>query len=637
MDNRTALTIGLLGVTGILVPEMALAQVTDTGDSLILNQGVYTIETGERFNTSNIPLPTVIPDFVSEREPLPVNRSFLSATDVEVRANDSYLVDTIRDQTGYEITDYTLNVEVEANRVRGAHKFAEGIEVIGGNGSTETAFVSGSGVHRDNEGNQLGESVVLTTEFDRGESATIGFRNIRTNEGEIKQSGVTFDSNGNLRTEDLQDGGDLDFNDGDYSINVDGFATADIQRVDSTQETTSYTQDWDLEPRTTSNQLGFLDENGEFTSSTRIYAETSGDLGITHQFSPLNNSSRPTLLNVGLRTNFESVSASVGVNQFITPVYQTVESESLSDYLVLYPTEEGSGQGSAAYQNTGGVVVEYVDGTFEFLTQWTVDSKYNQETYFNAADVVSFHSALIPEQHNTNLLAAGDRFELTLDNGIFYSGNTVVIVESVQPQNFSAISDTLYGVEDTNPSNNYAVEQFDGNRIEGTLDYNDAFVSLQYDRPIETIQTIVPNRFGIVAGAELSLGLGNRRTTTVTTQTDNVSTGKADLSIDSQGLVSVVGLNTHEASNTFVVSEDVHNSVGVSPIEYQATLAAVWNYGGDVWTEQADQIRVEAYTGSNSGVRAEVRDNFIGVPLYTRVNHEFNGETTVTGGVSVSF
>ena len=633
--NQTILAISLLAITGITAP--ANAQVTDTGETLRVDQNAFYLETGDRTNTSNIPLPTILPENLIEKQALPVSDTLLAPNSVNVGTNDSYIVNSVREATGYSVTDYVVELNVEIDLVPGAHKYGEGIELTGGDGTTESAFVQGSGVTVGPNGEQLANSNQLSTTFNRGEEATIGFRNIRENGGPIEQSGVHFDASGNLITEDLQDGGDLDFNDGQYITNLSASAIADIEDVQSVEQTTSRTEDFELVSRSAIDLLGFMNENGTYTDATRFYAESDGNSGVTHQFTPLFNNRRPTLLNVGVRTDFDSVAASLGINQFITPVYRIEESEVLSDYIVLQPTELSTGNYDAAYDNTGGVIVEYTDGSHQFLAQWTVDSRYEQETYFSADEVVSFTSALIPEQQGTDQLKAGTMYELTYNNGVYSLGNLVVIAENIHPENFSPVTATLSGVEDTLAGQNYILDEYDGIRYDGTVDHNDAFVSLEYDRPIETVETVIPNRFGIYIGASGEIGLGNETTYTTVRRTDTTTTGQAYLFIDSEGYVNVNGIETVESTETYVVSSDSSTNVVFSDMNYDVAVGAIYAYGGTPYTETADQISLEAYTGSQDGIRAEIKDNFIGLPLYLRADHQFRNDTEITLGASFSF
>lgn len=629
-------TIGLLAMAASLIPNSGYAQVIDTGESLLTGENAFQIETGERTNTSNIPLPVVLPDTLVEDRALPVSETLLAPNSVTVRANDVYIVDAVEQATGFTITDYTVDLGVQVDRVPGAHKFAEGIELTDGDGTTESVFVRGSGVRFDTDENELGDSAFLSTTFDRGEEATIGFRNIRKNGGPVEQSGVHFDSSGNLITEDLQNGGDLDFNDGNYLTGLSATAIADIQDIQSVQQTSSVTEDFELERRSAIDLLGFMNENGEYTDSLRFFGESNGVVGATYQFSPIFENNRPTLVNIGARTNFDSVAVSAGVNQFLTSVYRTEVSEQLSDYIVLYPTEEGTGNGQAAYENTGGVIVEYANGDRKFLTQWTVDERYNQETYFMVDEVVSFTSALIPEQMGTEQLRAGQAYNVTYENGVYSIGDIVVISQDVHPQNFSPISRTMFGVEDTLDGQNYVVDDFEGVRIAGTVDHNDAYTSLKWDRPLENVETVIPNRFGIYIGASAEVGFGNTKKTTTVSQTDITTTGQAYLSIDEQGFITVDGIETEQFTETYVVDSYSSTSVSASDLGYDVALGAMYNYGGSAWTETADTIAIEAYTGSESGLRAELRDNLLQVPLYVRADYQFNGDTEVTAGISFS-
>lgn len=620
------------------IPTGAKADIINTGESFISTENAWVFETGERNNTSNIPIPTVFPDSLQERRALPVNRQVLAPDSVNLSANDSYIVNEVENQTSLTVTDYNLNVTVDLAQVRGSHGFAEGVELTSSDGSTDQSFIRGEVVRFDSDGNKLDRSSSVSGTFGRGESVDVAFRNIRKNRGPIRESGVHFDSEGVLIVEDLQNGGDLDFNDGEYLENLSAIGIAQVEGTVSETSQTVEKEEYELESRSAIDLLGFMNSTGEYTDTTRFYAESDGTLGVTYQSKPLFNNRFPTLFNVGARTNFESGVLSTGLNQFLTPAYRIEQSEQLSDSIVLFPPEIEAGNGDAAYNNVGGVLIEKSNGDIYFLVQWTVNDKYEQETYFSAEEVFSFSSALVPEQEGTSELVSGQTYKVEFNEelGIYTIGNIRIISQNIQPQNFYSVTDTLLGVEDTFPDSNYSVDGFDGTRILGTVDYNDAFNSLQYDRPIETVETIVPNRFGIYVGSSVELGFGETEKTVTTTQTDITTSGEAYLSVDSQGLVTVEGLEAEETVNTFV--SDISRSSEVeSDTGYEVAAGFVYNYDENPWSEGSGQIGVEIYTGSESGVVTEWRDSIVGLPVYARADFEFEGETEVVAGISLSF
>ncbi len=210
-----------------------------------VNRNAYTIDTGDLTNNSSIPLPVDVPAGTASGQTIPTTtdgtlapNSVILGTDLDyIRENFGSVINSGAAGPTFTLQNGSVNVttELNLNQDVGNHAFGEGIEVrvldtdgnvvpgasvVDGNGQPVTrAFVRGDGVTRGPDGQLLNTTESLFVTYEEGERIEIQLLNLRSDNAAATESGAYFDASGNLIVEDLQGGGDKDFNDGDY-LNV---------------------------------------------------------------------------------------------------------------------------------------------------------------------------------------------------------------------------------------------------------------------------------------------------------------------------------------------------------------------------------------------------------------------------------
>ena len=640
--------------------------------------GVWLTETGPLTNTSNIPLPTEFPASVSEGVAVPGKdtSTALAPNTVTVSLDTEAIRMQIADQTGMTVGSIEGSVSSEVDQRVGSHAYAEFIELIGPDGESQIVGVRGGSVTTGPDGETLPTTASASVSFRDDEKVTVRFLNVRRNGGSFEESGVYFDAAGNLIVEDLQNGGDFDFDDGDPFNLQSGALVVAISNETLTVSSVTETQNFDLTASATHPILGFveLDPNGTPTSTDtfRFSADSDGKLRATYQLEPLFNSGpdgnrRPTLLNATLtgdpfaNDNEPYLSGTLALTQFLTRTHRTVSKEVAAGTLTLQPINAvelnvddgngniiGPGPGPSAYENLGGLVVIWPDGMIEFIAQWT---EHNGNFEFLAEPLTfpgdaMFIPAIIAEQPGSNQIKAGDRVPLQQNNGIFTtvadfgSGSLAVIDRGNFPQNFTPLSALVDGVEDTLPTGNASVAAFDGKRIEGTVDNNDARTGISLIPDMVTRESVIANRGGLFLGANITAGIGNRTQTTTTTATQETTVGESFWEIDNAGNLVLVGMET-VTTPTSSVDVATNRFLDTTPILGEGVFGYLRNIGGDAWTEDASTTRLEVFANSEDeeGIRSVTRLNLFNSSFITTINatSEFGGETFVSAGGSFGF
>ncbi len=391
--------LALLATTGplSLMTQGAMAQsVTDGGlgrsltrdsetGAVRIDNNSFLIETGPLTNTSNIPLPSALPSQVIQRQAIPVDRTRLAPNSIEFRANSDYIESAFEDAidggASYVLDAGSLQLTTGFNVEQriGDHAFGEGIEaiVVNGNGdelSREDAFVRGGQVQIGQNGEILPRRDQLTVNYTPADTVRLRVLNLRQDNAVPSESGVYFTQSGELIAEDLQDGGDLDFNDGDYleisggsgqaevveerveatvATNIvetplapDIFDVADVENdlIQTVQEMDLVSEDvieyGDLDaPDSRSPRLGHARgvraQTGEqliydrYAAANEVRAGSDG-LGFTGQLAPLikNPSVPPTLLtgnvtyNPFVDDNETGLTVTAGLTQFLNPTHR---------------------------------------------------------------------------------------------------------------------------------------------------------------------------------------------------------------------------------------------------------------------------------------------------------------------------
>jgi len=185
---------------------------------------------------------------ISENRAQPTTSTILAPNNIELSVDTEYINESLRSvltqQTGdtnYQLQPDSLRVQTEFNlrRSEGKHAFGEGIEatVFAPDGSVisqERVFVRGDDVQIGPDGNVLPEEQQITVSYGTQDRVELRVLNIRENNAEPSESGIYFLTDGSLAVEDLPNGGDLDFNDGDY-VQVSG-GTGEAAVLSETEE-----------------------------------------------------------------------------------------------------------------------------------------------------------------------------------------------------------------------------------------------------------------------------------------------------------------------------------------------------------------------------------------------------------------
>ena len=227
-----------------------------------LDNNAFDFRTGPLENESNIPLPSRLPRDIREGRPQEVDRSRQAPNTIELTADVDYIegtLDTIlkREAGGDEYTFTSESLELETQfdvRYRqGNHNFGEGIQttVFGPNGeqlSQETIYVRGDTITVGPNNQALSTADSTTVRFGAGDVVELRVLNIRENGGEAKESAIYFSEDGEFVVEDLQNGGDLDFDDGEYVRIADGLGNINTVEVKTTVDDESEVTETPLNP-----------------------------------------------------------------------------------------------------------------------------------------------------------------------------------------------------------------------------------------------------------------------------------------------------------------------------------------------------------------------------------------------------
>jgi len=673
LSNKTAYTLStvLLLTVGINSFQSAKAQVNP--DLLISNDGSAQIDqngfdlfTGSLENDSNIPLPDGPVTNPQEGVAQPVIENRLAPNSINIQVDTDNIDQQLQQQLEQQVpSDFQVQEESLRFRSRfdvrqnvGNHDYGEGIEVnvYGPDGtlqSSEKVFIRGDRVQQFN-GQTLPESDFIEVTYGPYDRVELRVLNLRPGEnGEVTEheSAIYPTVNGELAVEDLQDGGDLDFNDGDYleiangtgetrvvneqRVAVQGFNEETevietpfvevrvVHSLESHSEITTEqfveieeTQDYgEIEnPRTDPNLLphatGASTDEGEqlvynqYSAATQLRLSNEGAT-VTGQTAPLNGdpAAAPTLvtgtatLNPFADENEAGLSVNVGVTQYLHSTHeeatdmlgnpivnpdpdgprlvqptglihntrivgyvestpdQVIPGEQLSSVngvfdlpadkaVVIAPADASSvGRGDSAYiDNVGGLIIEWSDGTAEFVPQWNQDGYVTAPIRLEAGEARRVIYALVPQQSG-QALQLDQSYELEAEGSLIADGGFQVISAMRHPENFTREMAEIYAVEDTLSGSNVATEEFNGirgryrERDGGELVYtvdntNPEGADARVGNLLSTAEEVIPGEEGqlgyrstTLAGGlyvrgSLTLGLGNQEdVTSITTST----------------------------------------------------------------------------------------------------------------------
>lgn len=397
--GKLILAMSALGTWGVYGQAAIAQSVTDGGGdgrlsvdsdgNVFLDNNAFNFRTGEQANDSNIPLPVPLPRDLQEGKAQPVDRNRQAPNTVELTPDVEYIENSLSTQleqqeNGSRYRFFRDSLELQTGfdvRYRpGNHDYGEGIQttVTGPGGqqiSQDTVYVRGDLVTVGPNGEVLPAADSTTAVYGARDTVELRVLNVRRNGDEANESAIYFSNEGEFVVEDLQDGGDLDFDDGEY-VRISGGQG----RLDAEEESTTVTEATDvtetpldpeireevtvLESDTTTEVVQFDEEEelfrdfGEVTlpdavgtwlghaSGVRtdndeqlIYSRYTNEsqfrLGsdgvtVTGQLKPLigNPKAPPTLLNGNLNfnpfvgDNEAGVTGTIGITQYLNPTHR---------------------------------------------------------------------------------------------------------------------------------------------------------------------------------------------------------------------------------------------------------------------------------------------------------------------------
>ncbi len=264
------LSIGVCSSPAAAQTTLPNSPIRSEDGSVRVNNNANEIRTGPLRNASNIPLPTALPAITSNGVAIDVDTTRQAPNSIEIRPDVSYIEetfnqvvidDTLGPNTSYDLQRSSLQVSTTfgLSRVPGQHGYAEGIQVTvisadGTRGEPQTVFVRGGRVTKGPDGATLPESGAIEVTYGADDVVELRVLNIRRNRAEPTESAIYFTRDfsddgriGEFVVEDMQDGGDLDFADGEYvqaptgTGNAVAIATREIESRTETTETETVT------------------------------------------------------------------------------------------------------------------------------------------------------------------------------------------------------------------------------------------------------------------------------------------------------------------------------------------------------------------------------------------------------------
>ena len=206
-----------------------------TTGAIHINNNAFDLQTGELTNDSNIPLPDGLPTQIQERRPQAVFSDRLAPNTVELFSDVEYVEQSLEEMLGRRSEDaryqlqpesLALTTQFDLSYRQKSHDYGEGIEVTvyGPNDevvSRQSAFVRGDRVRIGPNNETLPEQAQLSVNYGANERVELRVLNLRQDYAAPSESAIYFSQAGEFVVEDLQNGGDRDFNDGEY-VEVSG-------------------------------------------------------------------------------------------------------------------------------------------------------------------------------------------------------------------------------------------------------------------------------------------------------------------------------------------------------------------------------------------------------------------------------
>ncbi|MEM9949716.1 MAG: hypothetical protein AAF810_27100, partial [Cyanobacteria bacterium P01_D01_bin.36] len=402
--NRSSLSaaLALLLATGglLLTAPKAIAQAASNiqynaeSGTVRVDNNAFDIETGALENTSNIPLPAALPAQVTEGVAQPVQPNILAPNTVDILPDVDYInrafnrkINRRTDNSDNDETQFTLDTdslqlttEFDVRYRQGAHDYGEGIEVtVFDNDSNivsqESTFVRGRRVTTGPNDETLPEQSQISVSYGAEDTVELRVLNLRRNGASPSESAIYFSEDGEFVVEDMQNGGDLDFNDGDYVRISRGRGEAETTAERQNISTRTRVRETPIDPEMRTEEIvetelvdniqqadaigieerdrgqvaipdnpapriighaeGAITANGEqltynqYTGGSQFRAGSDG-LSFTGQLKPLvnNPSVPPTLLSANatfnpfVGDNEAGLTGTLGVTQFLNPTHR---------------------------------------------------------------------------------------------------------------------------------------------------------------------------------------------------------------------------------------------------------------------------------------------------------------------------
>lgn len=606
-----------------------------------LERNAWDIQTGEMDNTSAIPLPSVLIEEVKENLSQPVRRDVLAPNSIIITPDVPYIfqnveayLDNIEPAANYTFNEDSLSMTTQFNLQQWgeSHAYGEGVElqVVDGAGtevSRDSAFVRGYEVEVGSSGDTLPETNQISATYDGDSSVELRVLNIRKNGGEVHESGIYVSQDGEFVVEDLQNGGDRDFNDGKYLefSDTNGEAEAvretttvtseeDVTETDlapetrveeivesdvgenvnqsSEQQVSEVVTDWGQveTPVTASPRLahasGATTEDDELLVYDRYSAEShvrAGSDGVSAagQFAPLfdNPDLPPTLIsgrvafNPAAANNEAGLTATVGITQFFNSTHR--QATDIFGNAVLSPENED---------------IDFLEPTGLFNNRRWVGYVPATPTIETPNDATTTLADLL-KGVSTERLAAQWGYNQTTVASSFYVGGSLTGGVGNQTNTVTRVNEML----------TVATDELTTQRTLNT-----------YLTPMTQIDTVVTETTSTTREAGNVLFNLNSRgkldnaeffwTGDISTQTSRQETGRSSVIqagveqlIDSVTQQEVISLDASAPANVQTQTTSEESSANFSPLMGELTLGYVLNFGNTPWTAAANTLRAELF------------------------------------------
>ncbi len=381
-----------LAAQGAMAQEVIAQTPTIVYDSVTgsveVDNNAFDIRTGDFSNDSNIALPSTLPGVSREGVSLQTRSDVQAPNSVEITADVTYINQSFNRILADEISNATYTIQPESLQLTtqfdvryrpGDHGYGEGIQatVFNPDGTIkrqESAFVRGDGVQVGPDGEPLPEANQIGVSYGANDRVELRVLNLREDGAQPNESAIYFSRDGQFIVEDFQNGGDRDFNDGDYFEISQGSGEALTLQEVSEVSIENQTNETPLAPETRQEELvetdivetlrtvetsveesktwgsveapdtvatrlghatGMVSENDEQLVYNRYANESqvrlgSDGLSVTGQLAPLVNNPNawPTLLsgsvgfNPTVGNNEAGFTAAVGLTQFLNPTHR---------------------------------------------------------------------------------------------------------------------------------------------------------------------------------------------------------------------------------------------------------------------------------------------------------------------------